>query len=397
MTTLQQLADEAEKHFDYMVETRRYLHRNPEVSFKEFDTTAFIIGELEKLNLEIHRPLETGCVAIINGAPSDRVIALRADIDALAMDEEGEHKKGFLSERAGAAHCCGHDAHTTNLLTVAKMLSERRDEIQGKVLLIFQPGEEKSPGGGRLLTESGFLQKQGVQAVYGLHTTPDFSPGTIAIKPGPLMARTDEVEVEIRGKGGHAAAPHTAIDPIVMASEAVMAIQTIISRGLNPTEPAVITFGKFHGGNTHNVIPEKVDLMGTIRSFSDETADFLMKRIHEVLDGITKAHGGSYTCRFNPGYPAVINSEKETETVIRVAGEVIGKENIIEMKRPWMAGEDFAFYLKEFPGAFFFLGSGSDESDSKWSWHHPKYNVDERSMITGAALLCAIALDGRGK
>jgi amidohydrolase len=393
MTTLQQLTGEAEKHFGYMVKTRRHLHRNPEVSFKEFDTTDFIIGELEKLGVEIHRPLETGCVAIISGAPSDRVIALRADIDALAMEEEGEHKKEFLSERAGAAHCCGHDAHTTNLLTAAKMLAERRDEIQGKVLLIFQPGEEKSPGGGRLLTETGFLQQQGVQAVYGLHTSPDFRTGTIALKAGPLMARTDEVEVEIRGKGGHAAAPHTAIDPIVMASEAVLAIQTIISRSLNPGEPAVITFGKFHGGNTHNVIPEKVDLMGTIRSFSDETAEFLMKRIHEVLDGITKAHGGSYTCRFNPGYPAVINTEKETETVIRAASGVLGKDKIIEMKRPFMAGEDFSFYLKEFPGALFFLGSGSEESDSFWSWHHPKYNVDEKCMITGAALLTALALD----
>jgi len=394
MTDLKKIIREsAENHFDYMVQTRRYLHKNPEVSFKEYDTTDYIINELKKLNIRVERPLETGCVGIIEGKKPGRVIALRADIDALAMDEEGYAKKEFLTERPGAAHCCGHDAHMANMLGVANILNDLRDEISGKVLLIFQPGEEKLPGGGRLLTESGFLQKQGVQEIYGLHMSPDYEPGQIAVKPGPLMASPDEFEIKIIGKGGHAASPHLTVDPIVLAAQAITQFQTIVSRSVAPTEPAVITVGRIRGGSTYNVIPESVELIGTVRTFSRDTAFLIKRRLEEIVKGITEGSGGSYTFQFNEGYPAVINDEGCTEKLIRSAEKIIGSKNVIEMERPLMAGEDFAFYQQQFPGAFFLLGSGSEEADSKWSWHHPKYNIDEKVFLTGAALLAGLVFE----
>lgn len=389
--TIQKKADE---YFEYMVQIRRHLHKNPEVSFQEFDTTDYILHELKKMKIETRRPMETGCLGVIRGNKTDRVIALRTDIDALPMEEEGEAKAEFLSERAGAAHCCGHDGHTANLLGTAKILTDLKDQINGTVVLIFQPGEEKLPGGGRMLTETGALQELGVQKVYGLHTNPYFAPGQVAVKPGPLMACTVEFEIEILGKGGHAAAPHTAIDPIVVASQIITSFQAIVSRSVDPTEPVVITVGKIEAGSAFNVIPESARMLGTVRAFSMETARFIKKRMEEVIKGATAAAGASYKFDFIEGYPAVINDEACTENVIQAARKILGDENVIELAKPVMAGEDFAFYQQEFPGTFFFLGTGSDEADSEWSWHHPRYNIDERAFRTGSALMAGLAFGG---
>jgi amidohydrolase len=375
-----------------MVQARRYLHKNPEVSFREFDTTDYIIHELKKIGLDADRPLETGCVAVIEGKPSDRVIALRADIDALAMEEEGDAKQEFMSERAGAAHCCGHDAHTANLLGVANIIQDLKDELEGTVVLIFQPGEESLPGGGKLLTETGYLQKLGVQEIYGLHTNPNFAPGQVALKEGPLMARPDEFEIEIIGKGGHAASPHLTVDPIVVMAELITRFQTIVSRSINPTEPAVITVGKVKAGSTYNVIPERAEMIGTVRTFSKQTATLISDRMKQILEGAAAAYGITYTFSFNEGYPAVINDVSCTQRLIKTAGKMIGADSVVQMNDPIMAGEDFAFYQQQFPGAFFMLGSGSSDADSKWSWHHPRYNVDEKAFLTGSVLMAGIAL-----
>jgi len=392
----QVLKEKAEKHFDYMVRVRRYLHRNPEISFKEHDTTEFILDELKKMGIPAERPLATGCVGILNGngVTEEKVIALRADIDALAMEEEGEHKKDFLSERPGAAHCCGHDGHTAILLGTAKILVELKDQIKGKIILIFQPGEETLPGGGRLLSETGFLQEQGVQEIYGLHGNPNYKPGQVAVKPGPLMARPDEFEIEIIGKGGHAAAPHEAIDPIVLAAQIVNAFQSIVSRNINPSEPAVITVGRITGGTTFNVIPEKVNLIGTVRTFSQDTAYKIRDRMKAIVKGITEQAGGTYKFQFNEGYPAVINDDTVTRKFAEKAKMIAGNENVLEIEKPVMAGEDFAFYQQHFPGTFFFLGCGSEETGSVWGWHHPRYNIDENCFLTGAPLMASLALKG---
>ncbi len=383
----------AEKYHNYMVQTRRHLHQHPEVSYREYETTKFIKSELDKLGIKHESPLETGCVGILEGdRKTDRVIALRADIDALQMDEEGEAKEEFKSRNTGVAHCCGHDAHTANLLGVAHILTEMKSEIEGKILFVFQPGEEKLPGGGKLLCDTGFLQSQNVQAIYGLHTSPTHVPGIIATRKGPLMGSPDEFEVEIFGKGGHAARPHEAVDPIVMAAQFVNAAQTIVSRSIDPTEAAVVTIGRIEGGTAHNIIPESVKLWGTVRTLSKEAANHIEIKLESILKGITEAAGGAYSFHFHKGYPVVTNSSEETEAILTNMRTLFGDDSAIEMERPVMAGEDFAFYQEHFPGAFFFAGSGSPESDSQYVWHHPKYNVDDGFYLTAAPLMAAIAL-----
>lgn len=375
-----------------MVEHRRHLHQNPELSYYEHETTQYIINELNELGIATDRPLDTGCVGVIEGSiSSDKVVALRADIDALPITEEGGHKSEFISENDGVAHCCGHDSHTANLLGAANILADMQDEIEGTVLLIFQPAEEKLPGGGRLLCETGYLQEKGVDIIYGLHSNPNLAPGEIALRKGPLMARPDEFEIEIVGEGGHAASPHQAVDPIVMAGQVVGQLQTIVSRSINPTEPAVVTVGKISGGSAHNIIPEKVEMIGTVRTFAEETAHLIRDRIEEIVKGITEPAGGSYRFEFNEGYPAVDNTDWAVDQIVESADSIIGSENVRLLDEPLMAGEDFAFYQQHFPGAFFFLGSGSETNGSTYSWHHPKYNVDEECLKTGAALMASLA------
>lgn len=387
--------EKANANHDEMVAIRRHLHRNPELSFQEHETTKFIIDKLNALDIPVDRPLDTGCVGVIEGGkPSDRVIALRADIDALPIAEEGDHKQDFISKNEGVAHCCGHDGHTANMLGTARILSELKDKIEGKVLLVFQPAEEKLPGGGRLLCETGYLQEKGVDVIYGLHSYPNLEPGKIAIRKGPMMARPDEFKIEIVGQGGHAAAPHQAVDPIVMASQVVNQIQTIVSRNVDPTEPAVVTVGKISGGSAHNIIPEKVEMLGTVRTFAQETADMIRDRIEAIVKGVTEASGGDYTFDFDYGYPAVINTDWATDNVIDSAGNLLGEDNVKLLEDPIMAGEDFAFYQQEFPGVFFFLGSGRKATGSTYSWHHPQYNIDEDCFKTGAALMASLVFQG---
>lgn len=388
LSRIQNLSEEF--HPD-MVGIRRHLHRHPELSYQEFETTEYIIERLEELDITVDRLLKTGCVGVLQGGKkSDRVIALRADIDALAIQEEGEHKEEFLSQNMGIAHCCGHDGHTANLLGTAKILSRLRDEIEGTVLLIFQPGEEKLPGGGRMLCETGYLQDKGVDVIYGLHSSPDYKPGTIATRKGPLMARPDEFKIDIQGTGGHAASPHLTVDPIVLAARIVNDIQTIVSRSINPTEPAVVTVGKITGGTTHNIIPGKVEMLGTVRTFSEETADTIKNKIEAIVKGVTESAGASYSFRFDYGYPAVINTDWSTEVVMETARELFGNDSVVVREDPIMAGEDFAFYQQHFPGTFFFLGSGKEETGSTYSWHHPRYNIDEACFKTGSALMASL-------
>ncbi|WP_445664492.1 M20 metallopeptidase family protein [Fodinibius sp. AD559] len=386
--------EKAKAYHSKMVGIRRHLHRHPELSFQEHETTEYIIKQLDELNIPVDRPLETGCVGIIEGGKSSsKVVALRADIDALLISEEGDHKSEFFSENGGVAHCCGHDAHTANLLGVAHILADLRDEIEGTVLLVFQPGEEKLPGGGRLLCDTGYLQEKGVDVIYGLHSYPELEPGQIAVKEGPLMARPDEFRIEVIGKGGHAASPHQAVDPIVMASQIVNQLQTIVSRNVNPTEPAVVTVGKISGGSTHNIISEKVELLGTVRTFAQETADMIKNRIEAIAKGVTEASGGRYTFDFDYGYPAVTNTDWATDNLVHAAQTILGDKQVHLLDDPIMAGEDFAFYQQEFPGAFFFLGSGSEKTESTYSWHHPKYNIDEDCFLTGAALMASVVFE----
>jgi amidohydrolase len=377
--------------FDRMVHHRRFLHQNPEISFQEFETTEYLVGQLESLGYQVERPLETGCVAVL-GDSSYPAIALRADIDALPMDEEGEHKQGFMSTRPGAAHCCGHDVHTANLLGVAEVLASEVKSHKKRFVLIFQPAEEKLPGGGNLLTKTGILERLGVESIYGLHTYPGLPAGQVAVKSGPLMASTNEIDIRIYGKGGHAAAPHETIDPIVIAAEVIGQLQTIVSRTVRPTDPAVVSITSIHAGSAYNVIPERVDIKGTVRGFSLVTIKAIEARIRAIVEGVATAMGGRGELFFNHGYPAVINNDVTTSHMTRVAKSVLGDSAVHELSDPIMAGEDFAFYQQRIPGTFFFLGSGGESTGSVWPWHHPKYNVDEECMKTGVRLMVELAL-----
>lgn len=373
------------------IEMRRHLHRNPELSYQEHQTTEYIISQLSELGLEIHRPLETGCVAVLKGMSAKRVIALRADIDALPIQEEGTAKQNFLSQKPGIAHCCGHDAHTAGLLTAARIVAEQKSELEGSIVFIFQPGEEKLPGGGKLLSRTGILDQFGVQKIFGLHTSPDVAVGKIGVKDGNFMARPDEFEITVKGMGGHAAKPHLSVDPIVISSQIIMAIQSIISRNVNPLQPAVITIGHINAGHTYNVIPEKAFMKGTIRSFDKTLSRQLAARIRETAEGIASSAGGSAEVQINEGYPAVINPPELNDIVRKTAKDIFGTDVLFELQEPVMAGEDFAFYQENYPGAFFFLGTGSNEADSRHAWHHPRYNIDEKALAYGAAIMAGLA------
>lgn len=390
---LDRILKRSEELLEDTIRTRHYLHRHPEVSYKEYETTAFIKKKLDDLGIPYVSPLETGCVGIIEGAKSSsKVVALRADIDALPIQEQGVAKKEFLSENDGVAHCCGHDAHTANLLSAARILKEMQAEIEGKILLVFQPGEEKLPGGGRLLCETEVLQNHKVDAIYGLHTSPMHKPGEVATKAGPVMAAPDEFEIEIIGKGGHAARAHETVDPVVLSAQVINALQTIASRIVNPVEPVVVTVGRIEGGTAHNIIPEKVKLWGTARTLNPDTAVLVEEKMEAIVKGITESAGGSYTFNFNKGYPAVINTGNEADNVLNTAEELFGNEKALRMKDPIMAGEDFAFYQQHFPGAFYFVGSGSEASGSTYPWHHPAYNVDDGFFNTALPLMAALAI-----
>jgi amidohydrolase len=391
MSTVDALITEV---YPWARDIRRDLHRNPEVSFKEFRTTELIVRELESMGYEVLRPLETGCVAVLRGGvESPRVVALRADIDALPMQEEaGEFKGEFLSQIPGVAHCCGHDVHTSTLLGTARVLAQMRQSVPGTVVLVFQPGEEKIPGGGRLIMESGVLQRLGVQEIYGMHTFAYARPGEIMVIKGPMMARPDEFTLRVIGKGGHAAIPHKAVDPVVIAAQIVTVLQSIVTRSVNPLEPAVVTVGKIEGGSAHNVIPESVNMLGTIRTFSEETAMKISGQIESVARGIAESFGGRIEYSFSAGYPAVINTDWAVDKVVRVAESLDGVEAKY-LSEPIMAGEDFAFYQQEIPGSFMYLGSGSAESGSDtYNWHHPLYNADERSIETGMKVFVGLVM-----
>jgi amidohydrolase len=389
---MKQIEDLIHRYYPEVVEIRRYLHQNPELSYKEFKTTSLIVNELESLGFDIECPLETGCIGVLRGGiESNRVIAFRADIDALPIQETGDHKKEFLSKIPGVSHCCGHDVHTANLLGTARIFAALKDKIQGKIVLIFQPGEEKPPGGGKLMMQSGVLQKHGVQVIYGLHSYPFAKPGTISVIKGPMMARPDEFTLIVNGKGGHAAIPQKAVDPIVIASQIVTVLQSIITRNINPLEPAVLTIGKIEGGSAHNVIPDKVTMLGTIRTFSKEVTMLISDQIEKVSRGLAEAHGAEIEYHFSEGYPAVINTPWAVDKIVDAATEINDVE-ILNLPEPIMAGEDFSFYLEEIPGSYMYLGSGSSESGSdQFNWHHPFYNVDERAMKTGMKLFSALA------
>ncbi|HHZ5402783.1 M20 peptidase aminoacylase family protein [Bacillus cereus] len=373
------MAANLEQLTETLISIRRNLHEHPELSYEEFETTKAIKNWLEEKNITIiHSNLETGVIAEISGNSNGPLIAIRADIDALPIQEETNLP--YASKIHGRMHACGHDFHTAAIIGAAYLLKEKESSLSGTVRFIFQPAEESSNGACKVI-EAGHLR--GVQAIFGMHNKPDLPVGTIGIKDGPLMAGVDRFEIEIHGVGTHAAVPDAGVDPIVASSQIVIALQTIVSRNISSSHNAVVSVTNIHSGNTWNVIPEKATLEGTVRTFQNETREKIPALMKRIIQGVSDALGVKTEFRFYAGPPAVHNDTSLTNLSTQVAETM--NLNIVS-PTPSMAGEDFSFYQQEIPGSFVFMGtSGTHE------WHHPAFTVDERALPVSAEYFALLA------
>ncbi|MGG4206401.1 M20 family metallopeptidase [Paenibacillus jamilae] len=371
-----------------MVEWRRHLHKNPEISFQESKTAAFVADKLESWGIEIRRQVGGhGVVGTIRGAKPGPVVMLRADMDALPIQDENECE--YRSSVDGAMHACGHDGHTSALLGTAYYFSLNRDELQGEIRLLFQPAEELLPGGAVSVIKDGILE--GVDVIYGIHLWTPFPVGTAASCAGPLMAAADDFYIEITGKGGHGGMPQSTNDSVVAGSALVMQLQSVVSRSVDPLRPAVLTVGTIQGGSAQNVIAETCRLSGTIRTFDEETRTVMKERLHEVTELTAATYGTTAQVRYIMGYPPVVNDTHEASRFFNEAKSVFGEENVQEASK-LMPAEDFAYYLERVPGCFMFVGAGNPVKGAVYPHHHPKFDFDEDAMINAVRLFIAMSM-----
>ena len=369
-----------------VVADRRHLHENPELGFQEVKTAAFVTERLQALGVEDIRTgiSKTGVTGLIKGTGTgpgkDRVVLVRADMDALPILEE--NAVDYKSKNDGVMHACGHDAHTAMLLGLARLLTDRKDTFAGTVKLLFQPAEELPPGGAQAMIEEGVLEDPHVDVVLGLHVSSDTKSGVIKVGTGPIMAAADAFQIKVQGKGGHGASPHLCVDPVVVGSHIVVALQTLVSREVDPTDKAVVSTCVFKAGEAFNVIPDTSELKGTVRTFLPETRDLMEKRIGELASGIAESMGAKADVVYTRGYPASVNDAEMADLVRDAAREVVGEENL-KNADPKMGAEDFSYFLLERPGCFFFVGTGNAEKDTEWSHHHPRFDLDEDGMVEG--------------
>ncbi len=384
-----QLRDLLKEMEPQMISWRRHFHQYPELSFQEEKTPAMIAEILTEIGLDEVRTGvgSRGVVGVLRGGQPGRTVALRADFDALPIQDQKDVP--YKSKVPGVMHACGHDAHTSGLLGLAAVLAKHRDQIKGNIVFIFQHAEEENPGGAKAMVEDGALD--GVDAIFGAHLWSMAPVGKVWISPGPIMANTDDFIIEVKGKGGHGAVPQETIDSIVIGSQIVTSLQTIASRNVSPLDNVVVTVGTFHAGDNFNVIADTCRMTGTVRSFLPEIRDLAEKRLKEIAQGVAAMMGGSAAVQYDRGYPAVINSEQEAEIVRQAACAVLGDEHVEKMK-PIMGGEDFSYYLQKVPGAFVFIGAGNPEKGAEYPHHHPRFDIDEASMLVSAEVLGRSAL-----
>ena len=371
-----------------VIADRRHLHEHPELGFQEVETARFVADRLRALGVDDIRTgiAQTGATALIKGRQGPgKTVLVRADMDALPIEEENE--VDYRSKQAGVMHACGHDAHTAMLLGVGRLLMERRDRFAGTVKLLFQPAEE-GPGGAKPMIKAGVLDDPPVDAVLGMHMAQEAPLGVIALRAGPTMAASDGFTVVIHGKGGHGARPQSTIDPIAVGAQIVVALQTIVSREIDPTESAVVTVGAFRAGEAANVIPDTAELRATVRSFTREGRDYLARRIEEVVRGIAGSMRAEVDFRYRFGYPPTINDPAMTDLVRAAATELIGAERVVEAPQ-MMGAEDFSYFLEQRPGCFFYVGSRNEERGLIWGHHHPRFDIDEEALGVGIATMTA--------
>ncbi|MCL9980185.1 MAG: M20 family metallopeptidase [Bacteroidia bacterium] len=384
---LEKIKNRAQELLPRLTEIRRDLHTHPELSFEEFETQKKVENYLQnELGLKTHRIANTGVVALIEGKnPSKRVIGLRADMDALPIVEVNDGRP-YRSQNEGVMHACGHDAHTTCLLGAATILNEMRESFEGTVKLIFQPGEEKIPGGASLMIKDGVLENPKVDIMIGQHVMPFLETGQAGFRKGLYMASADELYITVKGKGGHGALPHLAVDPILIASHMIVALQQVVSRIARPTIPSVLTFGKITGMGATNVIPSEVKIEGTFRTLDEAWRDEAHKRMVEIAKGIVEGMGGELDFQIARGYPFLKNEESITENCILAAKEYLGESQVKELDI-WMAAEDFSYFSQAVPSVFYRLGTGNAELKTNISAHNSAFNIDEAALANGAGMM----------
>ncbi|MBI3137813.1 MAG: amidohydrolase [Sphingobacteriales bacterium] len=375
----------AKQYAPEYIDIRHHLHAHPELSYQEFETSKFVQQKLAELGIPFEVKATTGVTGLIQGKnPGSRIIALRADMDALPIKEENDIP--YKSKNEGVMHACGHDVHTTCLLGAARILSELKDKWEGTVKLIFQPGEEKNPGGASLMIKDGVLEHPRPQAILALHVNTILEAGQLSFRGGKVMASADELYFTITGKGGHAASPHLTVDPILISSHLIIALQQLVSRVNNPFNPTVLSITSFQGGNTTNVIPNEVKLMGTFRAM-DEAWRF---KAHELMRKLThdlvQSMGGEADLHIDIGYPCVMNNERLTAEAMAKAEEYIGAENVSETELR-MGAEDFGYYAQEIPACFFRLGTMNKSRGITAGVHTPNFNIDESAIETGMGMM----------
>ncbi len=380
-----QLDDE----YEQIVQWRRHMHANPELSFQETNTARFIADTLRGFGYEVRTGVGgNGILADLAGGKPGPRIALRADFDALPIDEENDVP--YKSQNPGVMHACGHDGHTSTLLGVAKVLAGRQNELAGSVRFIFQHAEEKLPGGAIAMIEDGALE--GVDEVYGAHLASYMPLGKLSVPSGPSMAAVDSFAITVQGKGGHGAKPHQTVDAIVVGSQLVTSLQHIVARHVNPLDSAVVTVGVFKAGSAFNVIADKAEIEGTVRSFDPEVRKQLERDIRDMIHGITLAEHATYTLDYVNGYPALVNPPQQAEEVRDIFVREFGEESLYGLDAS-MGAEDFAYYLQHRPGNFFNVGSQNDNEDTAFPHHHPRFDIDERALRIAAQAFLAIIAD----
>lgn len=377
----------ARKYKEYIIDMRRYFHRYPELSMKEFQTSKKIKEELTKMNIPYTSVAKTGIVATIEGEKPGKVVALRADMDALEQEEKND--VFYRSKREGIIHACGHDGHIAMLLGAAKVLSEMRNKINGKVKLLFQPAEETAQGAKKMIEEGAI---DDVDAIFGAHLWSNLPAGKVSVQSGPRMAAVDYFKILVEGKGGHGSMPHQGVDSIVVASSIVMNLQSIVSRELSPIDSAVVTVGKFDAGSRFNVLAQESKLYGTTRYFNPELKEKLPKTIERIAKRVAEGYRAKASLDYKYLTPPLINDVKCSEIANESAEKILGKEGIDNLPK-MTGGEDFAFYMEKVPGAFAMIGTRNEKKNAHWPQHHPNYDIDEDVLIPGAALYAQFAID----
>jgi hippurate hydrolase len=381
----EQIQQLAAKYSIEFIEVRQHLHRYPELSFKEYETSKFIQQQLSAIGIPHEVLAKTGIVGIIEGKqPGKRVIALRADLDALPITEENE--VAYASQNVGIMHACGHDVHSACLLGAAKILHELKNEWEGTVKLIFQPGEERNPGGASLMIKEGVLQNPVPSCIFALHVHPGLEVGKLSFRSGKVMASADEIYITISGKGGHAASPHLTVDTILVAAQLIVNLQQIISRNNDPFNPSVLSITSVQGGNTTNVIPSQVKLMGTFRAMNEEWRFKAHDLIRKQCEQLANSSGATIDALIDIGYPFVRNDETLTGSATAIAKQYMGEENVSETEIR-MGAEDFAFYSHLIPACFFRLGVGNGAKGITANVHTPLFNIDESAIETGMGMM----------